>query len=111
MLTRPDINMLLDVLRVIERRLDRIESEVTHTRVFIEREAIEAELRRRGQLGEMEAMDFEQELQELTDAALEAGVSRVDILAILNAHVVTLTGEGALEEEAEHAEDEDDNTP
>jgi hypothetical protein len=55
-------------------------------------------------------MDFEQELQELTDAAREAGVSLVDIIAALNAHVVTLTGEGALEEEAEHAE-EDDDTP
>jgi hypothetical protein len=56
-------------------------------------------------------MDFEQELQELTDAAREAGVSLVDIIAALNAHVVTLTGEGALEEEAEHAEEEDDGTP
>jgi hypothetical protein len=56
-------------------------------------------------------MDFEQELQELTDAAREAGVSLVDIIAALNAHVVTLTGEGALEEEAEHAEDEDDDQP
>jgi hypothetical protein len=55
-------------------------------------------------------MDFEQELQELTDAALEAGMSRVDILAILNAHVSTFMNEGALEEEAEHAE-EDDDTP
>jgi cell division protein ZapA (FtsZ GTPase activity inhibitor) len=56
------------------------------------------------------AMDFEQELQELTDAAREAGVSLVDIIAALNAHVVTLTGEGALEEEAEHAEEEDGDT-
>jgi hypothetical protein len=110
MLIRPDINMLFDVLQVIERRLDRIESEMIHTRVFIEREAMEAELRRRGQLGEREPMDFEQELQELTDAAREAGVSLVDIIAALNAHVVTLTGEGALEEEAEHAED-DGETP
>jgi hypothetical protein len=53
-------------------------------------------------------MDFEQELQELTDAAREAGVSLVDILAALNAHVVTLTGEGAEAEAAEHAEDEDE---
>jgi hypothetical protein len=57
-------------------------------------------------------MDFETELQELTDAAREAGVSLADIIAALNAHVVTLTGEGALEEEAEHAEGEEDaDTP
>jgi hypothetical protein len=55
-------------------------------------------------------MDFEQELQELTDAAREAGVSLLDILALLEAHVVQLKGEGAEEEAAEHAE-EDDDTP
>jgi hypothetical protein len=56
-------------------------------------------------------MDFEQELQELTDAAREAGVSLVDIIAVLKAHVVMLTSEGAEDEAAEHAEDEDDDQP
>lgn len=53
-------------------------------------------------------MDFEQELQELTDAAREAGVSLVDVIAALQAHTTQLTSEGAEAEAAEHAEDEDD---
>lgn len=50
-------------------------------------------------------MDFELELQELTDTAREGGMSLVDIIAALKAHVVQLTDEGADEEAAEHADD------
>jgi hypothetical protein len=55
-------------------------------------------------------MDIEQELQELTDTAREGGMSLLDIIAALKAHVEQLLGEGALEEAAEH-DDEPNGAP
>jgi hypothetical protein len=55
-------------------------------------------------------MKPEEQLRELTDSWREAGVSLPNVIGYLNAEVTQLTGEGALEEQAEHAEEDDDTS-
>jgi hypothetical protein len=52
-------------------------------------------------------MDFEQELQELITAALEAGISRDAIISVLEERAAVYKGQ----ESDEAIEDEDDEQP